>query len=501
VKGAVTASSQEAADAGVEVLQQGGNAVDATVAAALASCVADPCNTGVGGYGGYMLVQRPGKAAQCIAFPLGPPSSMHHADLVRSCPESGPACSTVPSVVACLATALHQFGILPWSAVSGAAIRLARKGVVANKTTLRAFSLHRDQPFIAECFELEEDLAAGLVFRQPELAATLEQMSANSPQWFYSGLLADRALAAWRADGVNVALNDWKEHAASVFVEEAAHLLVDDVHIYAPPLGLSGSACMFAFVVAAARIACQGSLEQPQNLAALAAAMARVWQHRFSMPSRNDFSGIAIDAWIESALSYTGPSVCVAPATEHTAHLNAADRDGMLAALTFTHGPAWFGGRWAIPGTGVIMNAGMHNFARAGAVERGGHRYGVSNMCPTIAERDGGGARLTLGCPGARRIPSNVALALSRFFFGGAGLQAGVSSGRFHSESASCAHIEMERFGADVVSAFREMFIEVQPELSENYFGPLTAISCGERGPVNVAIDDRELPGFSACIH
>ncbi len=498
MKSAVTASTQEAADAGVEVLQRGGNAVDAIVAAALATCVADPCNTGLGGYGGYLLVQHPGETARCVAFPVWPPSSMSPAELVRSCPESGPSCSTVPNVVGGLAAALDEFGTVSWAAASAGAIRLARDGVVANKTTSRAFSLHRQRSFIAECFDFNE--SAGLVFRQPRLAATLERMATDGPHWFYWGPLAEAATAAWATAGIDIPIADWKEQPKKVFIEDAAQHTVNGVRIHAAPLGLSGSACMFAFVDAASRICSRGALEKPHILAALGAAMARVWQHRFAMPSGNDFSDISIDAWIDAALLHDGAtaSPAPAPAVEHTAHLNAVDESGMLASLTFTHGPAWFGGRWAIPGTGVIMNAGMHNFARTGTVPRGGRRYGVSNMCPTIAECDAG-TRLALGCPGSRRIPSNVALALARFVFGDSSLQASVSAGRFHGESAGCAYVETERLGADVIKAFANRFDDVQPESTENYFGPLTAISRDEFGKVEVGIDDRELPGFSAA--
>ena len=87
----------------------------------------------------------------------------------------------------------------------------------------------------------------------------------------------------------------------------------------------------------------------------------------------------------------------------HTAHVNAVDREGMLAALTFTHGPAWFGGRWAIAGSGVVMNGGMHNFGRSAPVRHGSCRFGVSNMTPTIA---------TNGRVGLSRIPPRISSSL-----------------------------------------------------------------------------------------
>jgi gamma-glutamyltranspeptidase/glutathione hydrolase len=417
MSGAVTASSQAAADAGAAVLTAGGNAVDALVAAALASCVADPCNTGLGGYGGYMLVQPASGAARCVQFPVCAPSTLSAEALRRVYPDEGPACSTVPNVVGGLARALSTFGTFSWAEVSAPAIRLAREGVAANSTTRRAFSLHRSRAFMEDCFVFEEARDGALLFRQPRLAGTLERMAKSGPEWFYSGPLATAAHDAWRRAGLGVPLEDWLCAPQSVEVAEAPALLVDGVRIKAAPLGLSGSACMFAVATAAARLARRGSLSTPEGLAELAMAIARVWLHRFAAPSGNDFSGIDLEEWVEAALEPRTAARTPEPEMGHTAHLNAVDSKGVIAALTFTHGPAWFGGRWALPETGVIMNGGMHNFTRPGLVHHRGRRFGVSNMTPTIAETSDGG-RIALGCPGARRIPTNVALALSRHCFG-----------------------------------------------------------------------------------
>ena len=404
MRGAITASSQAAADAGAAVLRAGGNAVDALIGAALASCVADPCNTGVGGYGGYMLVQPRSGPALCVQFPVSPPSTLSAEALQRVYPEEGPRCSTVPNVVGGLARALSTFGTFSWAEVSAPAIRLAREGVAANATTRRAFSLHRSRAFMDECFVFEEAGDGALLFRQPRLAGTLQRMAESGPEWFYSGPLATAAHEAWRRAGLDVPLEDWLGAPQSVEVAEAPALLVEGVRLKAAPLGLSGSACLFAVATAAARLARRGSLSTPEGLAELATAVAGVWQHRFAIPSGNDFSGIELGEWVEAALAQPAAARMPEPEMGHTAHLNAVDSERTIAALTFTHGPAWFGGRWAIPGTGVIMNGGMHNFSRPGLVYRNGRRFGVSNMTPTIAEMPDGG-RIALGCPGARRIP------------------------------------------------------------------------------------------------
>jgi gamma-glutamyltranspeptidase/glutathione hydrolase len=502
MSGAVTASTQEAANAGVLMLERGGNAVDAVVAAALAACVADPCNTGLGGYGGYLIVGRPREAARCVAFPVSAPSSLPAGARIRSVPAAGPACSTVPNVVAGLAAALQGFGSQSWVGVSGEAIRLAREGVVANRTTTRAFTQHRDEPFIAECFEFEEhpvESGLRLTFRQPQLAATLEQLATQGPLSFYAGPLASDGAAAMAA-ATGVPLSGWLDQPKAVFVDDAAHLVIEGVEIASAPLGLTGSACMYAFVEFAARLARLGTLDDPKQRAAWAMAMTRVWQYRFDTAHGNDFSTTDIGTWIQRALQHVAASKQPRLNAEHTAHLNAVDDDGMMAALTFTHGPSWFGGRWVLPGSGVLMNAGMLNLANAGTVANGQWRYGISNMSPTISQRVDG-TRLALGCPGARRIPANVALVLAQYLFGDRPLQDCVHEGRFHAETPESVFVETTRCDSSFLIELGHRFGEVRPEISDNYYGPLTAIARTPGGQIEIGVDDRDFAGFCAVSH
>jgi gamma-glutamyltranspeptidase/glutathione hydrolase len=495
---AITASTQSAADAGAEILRAGGNAMDAAVAAALATGVADPCNLGIGGYGGFLVVHDAAQPARArsVQFPLCAPQDIAPASLARPYPEEGPECSSVPGVVAGLARALREFGSLSWERVSVPAIRLARDGVAANALTRRAFEQNRHRRFMDECFVIEADGPRGWVFRQPALAATLEELAVQGPEWFYAGPLGEAACAAWKGAGVPVTLEEWRRQPEAAETVDASSFEVSGVRLFAPTLGLSGSACTFATYAAAERVGADG-LATSEGLAELAMAMARIWRYRFTAGGANDFSGVDIARWIDAALAGEGGAARLQHEPAHTAHVNASDGRGMVVALTATQGHAWFGGRWSIPGSGVIMNCGMHNFTVPALVRRAGRWMGVSNMSPTIA-RDAAGHRVAVGCPGARLIPSNVALVLARHLLLKMPLQAAVSAARLHAEEADRVGFEEDRAGPPLVAALGRRFAGVEPHSVDDYYGPLTALRAAASGAVETAVDDRVATGYAA---
>ena len=501
--GAVTGSSADAVEAGIATLGAGGNAVDAAVAAGLASCVADPCNTGIGGYGGHMMVRAQGGGFQCVDFNMWAPPALRTEGLRRSYPDEGPEASCVPNVVAGLARALTELGTIGWDQASAPAIALARDGVVANDTTARAFAGYRDHRFVAECFEIEErSTGAGrprMTFRQPALARTLEAMAENGPGWFYDGPIADAACARFKHAGVPILANDWAEAPASVALVRPPGLELGGKRIVSAPLGTSGSACMFATVVACERVAKTAGLASPAGMVRLAELMAATWQFRFATPNGNDLDGVAIADWVARALAHPLGAARLAPAGGHTCHLNVMDAAGAAVALTFTHGPRWFGGAWAIPETGVVMNGGMHLFNWQAPVAKSGRAYAVTNMAPTLVE-DSTATLIAIGCPGARRIPSIVGLALGRHLFDEAPLEAAVNAGRLHTEDARTVSVEVARLGHDVRASLEARFQQTVEENWRHYYGPLTAIRRENGGRLSVALDDRETPGFGRVL-
>jgi gamma-glutamyltranspeptidase/glutathione hydrolase len=394
--------------------------------------------------------------------------------------------------------AAGDFATLPWATLLQPAIELAHDGVVANAPTRRALELCRGLPFVAECFVFDEvgvGRDACLTFRQPALAATLETLADRGPAWFYDGPLARAAQRALGDAGSDTTLDDWARRDGAIETLPAAAFECGRLRIFAPPLGLTGSACLFAMYAAASRVHARLGLTDETAMAELAAAMASIWQYRFATSSGNDFSSVDAARWVDDALAYDAQSP-VAPDVSHTAHLNAVDGDGTMAALSFTHGHAPFGGRWAIPGSGVIMNAGMHNFTGSAVFRRNGRWLGVSNMTPTIAD-DADGNRLAIGCPGARRIPSNIAMALAWHRLAGRDLQQAVSAGRVHAEDRTRVSCEMARLGPARTQALRRRFAIVEDEAGESYYGPLTALRYAPAG-IDLALDDRLFDGFGA---
>jgi gamma-glutamyltranspeptidase/glutathione hydrolase len=489
----VTASSAEAAAAGAAILQRGGNAVDAAIATAFASSVADPGNTGIGGYGGHMVVARPGQAPFCVDFNMWLPARMSPTAARRSYVNCHPAVTAVPNVVAGLALALDRFGSRPWAELIEPAIDLAALGVEANGTTRRSFREIAGTDFEKATFVREPDGGDSFRFRQPALARTLAELARQGPQWFYEGPLGSAACAILEAAGSPITPRDWADAPRAAKVVPASAVDLAGASAFSSPLATSGAPALFATVAKGAALARSHDLDSPAAILAWTRALAALWSYRFGTPQGNDFSVVTVTDWIGQALRHE-PAAALTPSAGHTCHLNACDEDGTLVALTFTHGQFHFGGRWAVPDSGVIMNAGMHLLTAADPVVADGRSYAVTNMSPTIARGDDG-AWVAMGCPGARRIPTRVGLALARHLFGRLSVQDAVSRGRFHAETGGLASVEATRCSAAAVEALRSGFAIVEDEPPG---GALTAIRREPEGALSFGLDDRDSKGFSS---
>jgi gamma-glutamyltranspeptidase / glutathione hydrolase len=503
---AVTASTPDAVSAGVDLLRRGGNAVDAAVAAALATCVSDPCNIGIGGYGGEMLVHDGEARCWSVSFGMIAPKSAN-AGAANPEPENpvadnqdrktvlypdeGPLASGAPMVIAGLSRALDSFGTLPWDRVSERALMLAKDGVALSETNARALAALPDKSFLDDVF----DLSVPGRLRQPALYRTLGDIAAYGPDWFYEGPMGETAAAAFGAAGLTLTPDEWAESLDRVEISHAPFSNLGHWRVFSAPLRTSGSACLHASLHAMQIVAEKHDLESNDGLALLAQKMASLWQYRFSAKERNLLSQESLAGWVADAVAHDSGVTRLPFGTGHTIHINTTDYMGMTVSLTLSQGAQWFGGRWTLPGTGVVMNSGMHLFRWERPIVRRGLHHAMTNLAPAIAS-DAHGDIVAAGAPGARRIPSNIAMALGRHLVAGSPINKAVSAGRVHAEDALVGAYESGRLDAGLERELLRVFPQTDGDDAAFCTGPLTALSRDRRGAVTLGLDDRASPGF-----
>jgi gamma-glutamyltranspeptidase len=265
--------------------------------------------------------------------------------------------------------------------------------------------------------------------------------------------------------------------------------------VFSAPLRTSGAPCLHASLRALELVAIDHDLDSSVGLATVAQKMASLWQYRFSAKERNPLSQESLAGWVEDAVAHDSGVTRLPFGAGHTVHINTTDYRGMSVSLTLSQGAQLFGGRWTLPGTGIVMNSGMHLFRWERPVVRRGLHHAMTNLAPVIAS-DAHGAIVAMGAPGARRIPSNVAMALGRHLVAGVLIDKAVSAGRVHAEDALIGAYESGRLDAGLERELLRVFPQVDGDDAAFCTGPLTALSRNRKGTVTLGLDDRASPGF-----
>ena len=214
--GAVGANHPAAAQAGLDTLRAGGNAVDAAVAISLALGVCEPMMSGLGGDGFYH-VYRPGQAATVFNGTGPAPAAATLDRFASGIPITGPLSASVPGKLAGLAAMHAAHGHLPWSGLAAPAIALARDGFAAT---------HGYRLFTGDSqAKLAADVRSAAVFLgrelgdlvvQPDLARTLEEIAADGAETFYRGRLATRLAEGFAETGCLITAADLAACVAEV---------------------------------------------------------------------------------------------------------------------------------------------------------------------------------------------------------------------------------------------------------------------------------------------
>ncbi len=451
----------DATDAGLEILRDGGNAVDAAVAVGFALAVVLPAAGNIGG-GGFMLLRPGSPAAMGQTQDAGRP---HFLDFREKAPTAasrdmyldaqgnvipkmstvGAKASGVPGTVAGLAYAEQHFGRLTLARVMQPAIRLATEGYV-----LSAEEAHTLQsPLLAQfaashrIFQRNGQLyQAGDRFRQPELARTLQRIAAN-PDDFYHGALAKQIDSFERANGGLITAGD----LAAYEVKDREPLVGTyrglEV-ITSPPPSSGGIALLETLNILSGYDLPKSADRSPEQITRIAEAFRRAYMDRADYLGDPDFNAIPLaqmaaqpyaDAWRKTIqpLHPTASKDLVRPAgflppppeakvlpheSQQTTHFSVVDKDGNAVAMTYTLNFG-FGSGVTVEPLGFLLNDEMDDFASKMGVPNGfgliqgpanaiapGHRplssmtptiVAEPSLCPRLPRLKGGGGPLPMG--------------------------------------------------------------------------------------------------------
>jgi gamma-glutamyltranspeptidase/glutathione hydrolase len=487
VHGMVATDVGLASQAGVEMLQRGGNAIDAAVATAFALAVVEPAAGNIGG-GGFMLVRLANGKTDFFDYrEVAPGKATRHmyikpdGKLDEKGSTIGYRSVAVPGTVAGLALALKTYGTKKWAEVMQPAIRLAEEGFPVSAALARQLAEERSD---LQLFSMSSRIflndgkfyRAGDKLRQPELATTLKRIAKNGPSEFYQGETARMLAHDMAAMGGLVTLEDLANYQAKTREVVHASYAIDGHRweVYSAPPPSSGGLAIIEAMNMLQDVRLSG-WEDPQSVHMVLEVMRRIFADRAAYLADPDFSSVPVAgltspcyakellATIEQERASSSkevragnPHVCGSGISAsaarntvvslgegpHTTHFSVVDAAGNAVASTTTLNDSY--GSHVTCSAGFLLNDEMDDFttqpgvpnALFGLIQSEGNTIApgkrpLSSMTPTIVARDGQLSFVT-GSPGGPTIISATLLTILNWMRLGMDAQAAINAPRFH---------------------------------------------------------------------
>ena len=462
--GMVVSAQRLAAEAGIAILKQGGNAIDAAVAVGYAEAVTNPCCGNIGG-GGFMVARLADGRNVFIDFretaPSAATANMYldaEGKPIRDASLHGWRSVAIPGTVAGLDAALTKYGTLPREMVMAPAISLALNGfeLTRGDTDLiaRGAAILRRDPAAAHIF-LRPDGSPpepGDRLVQPDLAATLARIATQGPAAFYQGPIP-AAIETISGGALKAA-----DFTAYKIVESAPLSCIYRGYVFlsSPPPSSGGTALCEILGVLQDYNLRESGFNSARSVHLMTEAMRHAYLDRNTYLGDPAFVANPLD-WLlspEHAAAIRGaitdkatPSSDLRPGTAphekpETTHYSVIDHKGNAVAVTYTIN-GMFGAGVMAPGAGFLLNDEMDDFTvkpgspnlfglvqgAANAIAPG--KRPLSSMAPTIVLRDGHVA-MVLGSPGGSRIITIVLQVALNAIDHGMAPQAAVDAPRIH---------------------------------------------------------------------
>lgn len=462
--GVVVTEHKLASQAGLQILRQGGNAIDAAVAVGYVLAVVYPCCGNLGG-GGFMTIHLANGKNIFVNYrekaPLGATPNLFlntKGKLITNASTRGYLAVAVPGTVLGLDTVLKKYGTMTRQQVMQPAIQLAQKGYVLSPYDVWQFSLvineFRKQENIAKIFLNQGELyPVGHRLIQEDLAHTLNLISENGPEVFYKGSIAHAIVDASKQHGGILTLEDFAQYS----IKETQPLQCeyrDYTILSAPPPSSGGvSLCEMLKILEYFPLK-QYGFYSAKSIRVITETMRYAYIDRNSQLGDPDFVNNPIQYLISPEYTQSiahkimqmkfVPQYQSLPSPElsDTTHYSVMDKKGNAVSVTYTLN-GLFGAFVMAGNTGFLLNNEMDDFTLlAGKQNKFGlvqlnkniiksKKQPLSSMAPTIVMKKGK-IVMVLGTPGGPRIISTLLLTLINMIDYGMNMQQAVDAPRFH---------------------------------------------------------------------
>lgn len=465
--GMVASGDQLASRVGVDILQRGGNAVDAAIATHFALAVVLPTAGNLGG-GGFLVLRMADGQRAALDFREKAPLAAHRNLFLDEDGQVGDRSTLghlsvgVPGTPAGMWAVHQRFGSLAWEELVRPAVGLAEGFEVDDYL---AASLGRVQDVLAQFDGSAQAFlpggappAAGTTFRQPDLAATLSRIAAEGPDGFYRGRTADLIVAEMQRGGGIITHEDLAQYEAvwrdPVTFEYRGHEVIS-MH---PPSSGGATMAEIGNILEGWDLASLG-WQSPEMVHLYAEAAKRAFADRNSALADPDFVELPLERMVSQTYAderrstirmdratpaaEVAPGLTMADTTGHTTHYSVVDRHGNAVAVTTTLNSG-YGSKVTVSGAGFLLNNELDNFAaKPGTPNQYGLVQGeanavapqkrpLSSMSPSIVLDPRGDLLMVAGTPGGPTIISTVFQTISNVVDYGMNAAQAVNAPRLH---------------------------------------------------------------------
>jgi gamma-glutamyltranspeptidase/glutathione hydrolase len=471
--GIVASTSEIASRVGVDVLKQGGNAVDAAIAVAFALAVTHPAAGNLGG-GGFMMIRMRDGRTSAIDYREMAPAAAHRdvyldkeGKLIEGEGGSlvGYRAAGVPGTVRGMEMALNKYGSgrFSWAKLVEPARRLAAEGFIVNDSL--AGSLRHNSDYLSQYDETKRIYlkggsyySEGERFRQPDLAATFSRLQRLGPNEFYQGKTAQLIVADMKRHKGLMTLEDLRGYVAKERVPLRGTYRGYEV-ISMPPPSSGGAVLIEMLNILEGFDLTKVEAASSDRYHLMTEAMRRAFADRAEYMGDSDFVKVPVAGLIDKAYaeklratidiqraSASAEVRAGRPAgyeSEETTHFTVVDAAGNAVANTYTLNNS-YGSAAVARGTGVILNDEMDDFAaKPGTPNMYGLIQGERNavaprkrplsaMTPTFVLRKDGSLWFTIGSPGGPTIINTVLCVVMNVVDFGMNIQQAIDAPRIH---------------------------------------------------------------------